>query len=181
MPALRRLPASFLYVLLTLLAVPFARALGQGNPDAIHKPPKPEPPPCELPPKKPAITAWSVSAPIPPERLYQLTVRAFAESGHAPTASSPAGIEWSLGAEKDPWLGDFYVRTIRATIYPKDSGSVSRIEPLESRVAHGSQYSPSTISYYSLSQSNGGKGLRIWCAAKALADSLRAWSTPAEP
>jgi len=173
--------ATILIRILALAALLAAPQLASQRPDVPRGGAKPKPPPwCVMPAESKPVTFWAVTAQMPSDRLYHLVVRAFAESGHAPTASTPAGVEWSLGAEKEVWLGNLYVRTIRATIYPKDSGSVARIEPLESMMTRGSQYSPSTIKYHSLSQRNEGKGLRVWCEAKAISDSLTAWTATSQ-
>jgi hypothetical protein len=160
--------------LVLLVSIVAPGALGAQNAPPPPTPPAQDENACALPPKEPMITSVTVLLPLELAKGYNQVVRAFVVSGHPPTSSSPAIIEWILGARTDA-LGNEKMRRIRATIY-SESDSTTRVDLAASEASSYNNGKYGSIKEDKpLSQNNGGTGRRVWCGMMAIADSLRGW------
>jgi hypothetical protein len=124
-------------------------------------------PKCERPSEETEITSFAVVLPLPPERAHSRVVRAFVEVGILPTEAGKLSnaVEWDSGTN-DSGLG-VRRRVVRATVFEDDDGNSKVIvTPIEYSVAWGEQKTKSLSNY------NDGYGFKVWCAAKAVTDSL---------
>lgn len=120
------------------------------------------------------VTTFQVRLPLPPQRAYGRVVRAFIQVGLTPSnaASISGQVYWNSGTETNFW-GDNHARRITATVVEEDddqNATLVIIAPYEATsegLSDGHSMRP-------LSNRNGGYGKKVWCAAAAISDTLRA-------
>ena len=99
----------------------------------------------------------------------------FTSLGLSPSGAATLSnqVEWDSGTDTNVLTGDNRRRKITATLMEgeNEGSTMVLIAALEGTVDAWSQ---STV--YPLSNKNGGYGFKVWCAAKAVGDSLKAVS-----
>lgn len=123
---------------------------------------------CSKPEGKIGWTSISIVIPAEKGRAYDMVTRSFVEVGRAPTTSGPATLEWMLPGERN-LAGTQRTRAIRAAIYGlTDTTTKVTLAARETTQRNGTSHDAP------LSQFNGGAGFEVWCATKAIAESLAA-------
>ena len=157
----------------TYLALGVSALLSIGIPGSAQAQ-KVDLPSCQSDTLKGKVTTFQVTMPLPPGRAYGRVVRAFIQVGLAPSnaAAITGQVEWNSGTETNFW-GDNHARRITATVVEDDedeSKSLIIISPYEAT----SDGFTDSHSMRPLSNRNGGYGKKVWCAAWAIGDTLRA-------
>lgn len=129
---------------------------------------------CAKPDGDKKITTFTVELPIPVERAQSRVLKVYTMLGLSPSlVGSSSQVEWDSGTQSNAWTGDNRRRKITATIMEGDVDNTTTvlIAPVESNSDDWNQKSTQA-----LSNKNGGYGGKVWCAARAITDSLHSWA-----
>ena len=123
---------------------------------------------CDKPKDKTPIESFRIVFPSTFQRTYSATVETFVAAGFIPNMNAPISnqIEWTSADQSSEYEYWKKVRTIRAVLFSVEGGTTVNI----------SAHEESTKGNRSLSNKNKGYGFKVWCATRALSDSLAAFA-----